>query len=133
MKTGLSEKEIEIISEQVSKFPDVLAVYLLGSAANDVMRQGSDIDLAILTFAGKKITGSELLTLSGNLGYSLGLDFDIGEMSSKNLVYSKEAILTGKCIFTKDKLKTEQKINTLLSMYYNFQIERREVLNAYRK
>ncbi|MCW7472007.1 type VII toxin-antitoxin system MntA family adenylyltransferase antitoxin [Leptospira levettii] len=133
MKTTLSEKEIESIVDYFSKVPEVLAVYLLGSAAKDTMRPGSDIDLAILPFEGISISGTELFKFAGDLGYQLGLDFDLGEMSSRNLVYSKEAIFSGKAILVKDKPKVELRTNTLISMYFNFQIERREVLNAYRK
>ncbi|PJZ36137.1 hypothetical protein CH354_15875 [Leptospira levettii] len=133
MKTTLSEKEIESIVDYFSKVPEVLAVFLLGSAAKDTMRPGSDIDLAILPFEGISISGTELLKFAGDLGYQLGLDFDLGEMSSRNLVYSKEAIFSGKAILVKDKPKVELRTNTLISMYFNFQIERREVLNAYRK
>ncbi|TGL46849.1 nucleotidyltransferase domain-containing protein [Leptospira kemamanensis] len=132
MKTSLSEQEIESIVDYFSKVPEVLAVFLMGSAAKDTMRPGSDIDLAILPFEVKSISGIELLKFTGDLGYQLGLDFDLGEMSSRNLVYSKEAIFSGKAILVKDKPKVELRINTLISMYFNFQIERREVLNAYR-
>ncbi|MCZ8344750.1 MAG: nucleotidyltransferase domain-containing protein [Leptospira sp.] len=132
MKTSLSEQEIESIADYFSKVPEVLAVYLLGSAAKESMRLGSDVDLAILPNEGISISVTELLKFTGDLGYQLGLDFDMGEMSSRNLVYSKEAIFSGKAILIKDKPKVELRINSLLSMYYNFQIERREVLNAYR-
>lgn len=67
----------------------------------------------------------------GDLGYEFGYDFDLGVMSSHNLIYSKEAIFHGKHIHTKDEVVTQFRIYNLLSMYYNFQFERKEVINAY--
>jgi uncharacterized protein len=132
MKIEISHDTIKGIADYFSNKPNVLAIFLLGSAARGELRKESDIDLAILPFNGKEISSLDLFKMVGDLGYSFGYDFDLGVMSSKNLVYAKEAIFHGKRIHTKDEVANQFRVNDLLSMYYNFQIERQEVINAYR-
>ncbi|WCL51190.1 nucleotidyltransferase domain-containing protein [Leptospira sp. GIMC2001] len=132
MKKSLTSEEVSTISNYFSKNSQILAIYLMGSAARESLKPGSDIDLGILPIDGEEVSSSDLMKFIGDLGYELGFDFDLGILGSRNLVYSKEAIFKGRCIFTKDEIATKKKINTLLSMYYNFQFERRDVLNAYR-
>ena len=117
MKTELPQATIQGISDYFSNKSNVLAVFLMGSAARGQLRKDSDIDLAILPFNGKDISSLELFNMVGDLGYAFGYDFDLGVMSSQNLVYAKEAIFQGKRIQTKDELATQFRVNDLLSMY----------------
>lgn len=120
------------ISDYFDSHPSILSVYLLGSTAKGTRRPNSDIDLGIMPFDGTVISSGELLKMIGDLGYKFGYDFDLGLVQSNNLIYAKEAIWTGQCIHNKNKVTTMWKENTLSSMYYNFQIERKVVLDAYR-
>lgn len=131
MKSSLSQAIINEISNYFYNHTNVLSIFLLGSAAKGQLRKDSDIDLAILPFNGTQIKSSDLFKMTGDLGFSFGYDFDLGVMSSQNLVYAKEAIFYGKKIHTKDEVSSQFRINDLLSMYYNFQLERKEVFNAY--
>lgn len=133
MKPSLSPEIISQISAYFVNIKSVDAVYLLGSAARGSMKPGSDVDLALLpNYEESKITSLDLFQVTGELGYQFGLDFDLGLLHSENLVYAKEAIFTGKAIFFRDAMALKRRVNTLLSMYFNFQVERQVVLNAYR-
>ena len=108
------------------------AVFLLGSAVTGKMRLDSDIDIALLPAAGIKIDDKSRMALAADISMASGLNLDIGILSSANLVYAKEAILTGLEIYVKDRVYTDLMTTTLLGMYLTFQDQRREVLDAYR-
>ena len=110
----------------------ILAVYLLGSGARGELRKDSDIDLGLLLFNGETIGAKERADLAGRLSYEMGRTVDIGIVSSKNLVYAKEALLTGKKIFDRDRSRSTVASATLLGMYIRFNEDRKEVLDAYR-
>lgn len=109
----------------------VLAAYLLGSAASGRMRPDSDLDLALMMMPDAKMSSLDRIALAAELGLEAGMVVDIGELSSGNLVYAKEAILTGRRIFTRDAFQADLKACTLLGMYVRFNEDRHEVLHAY--
>jgi predicted nucleotidyltransferase len=83
--------------------PSVLAVFLMGSAAQSKLRSDSDVDIGILLREGVTIPSQELLSMVGDLGYEFGFDFDLGILNSHNLIYSKEAIFKGIQIYNQDE------------------------------
>jgi predicted nucleotidyltransferase len=128
----LDSLTIEKIVKKFQNDSSFCAVYLMGSAARGQMRPDSDIDIALLPAAGKKIDDLKRLALAADISFTSGLKLDIGILSTANLVYAKEAILTGVEIYVKDRVYTDLMTTTLLGMYLDFQDQRREVLNAYR-
>lgn len=128
----LDSQTIKKIAEAFKNNSNVSAVFLFGSAVTDKMRPDSDIDIAILPAAGKKMDDLKRMNLAADIFIASGLKLDIGILSSANLVYAKEAIITGVEIYVKDRVYTDLMTTTLLGMYMAFQDQRREVLNAYR-
>lgn len=120
------------IQRRLAQDNRVLAAYLLGSAASGRMRPDSDLDLALMTMPDAELSSLDRIALAASLGLDLGIVVDIGELSSRNLVYAKEAILAGRRIFTRDLFQADLTACTLLGMYFQFNEERREVLDAYR-
>jgi uncharacterized protein len=110
----------------------ILAAYLLGSAVTGRMRADSDIDLALLMFPGRRMGSLERGDLAAAIAFEIGRDVDIGMLESMNLVYAKEAILTGRRVFDRDPARTDVAETALLGMYAAFNEDRREVLDAYR-
>ncbi|MDH4199597.1 MAG: nucleotidyltransferase domain-containing protein [Spirochaetia bacterium] len=128
----LNSNIVEKIIQTFRDDPRFSAIFLLGSALTDHMRPDSDIDVAVLPFFGKKIDDISRMSLATDFTIASGLKLDIGIISSANLVYAKEAILTGREIYVKDRGYTDLMTATLMGMYLAFQDQRREVLNAYR-
>ena len=128
----LTSERTDRILEQLQKDDRILAAYLMGSAATGNMRPDSDIDLAVLIDGSKNLPELERLKLASDLAFELGIPVDIGEISSKNLVYSKEAVLGGLRIYARNESEADLKISTILGMYMVFNEDRKEVLNAYR-
>ncbi len=112
--------------------PDILAVYLLGSALNSTMRPDSDIDLGLMIKPGSKMSSLIRAKLAGVLSYEMGRNVDLGEVSSSNLVYAREAFFKGKLLYTKDKEMANLYRANLLGMYLQYNIDRQEVVDAYR-
>ncbi len=111
--------------------PDIMALYVLGSAATDSMRPDSDIDLAILYEPGHEHTALQRAEIAADATCTLGRDVDCGELSSRNLVYAREAILKGRRLFARDAFRADSMETNLLGMYTRFNEDRREVLDAY--
>jgi uncharacterized protein len=129
---SFDQDKLLAIQRRLEQDKRVLAAYLLGSAASGRMRPDSDLDLALMTMPEAKMSSRDRIVLAAELGLDLGIVVDIGELSSKNLIYAREAILTGRRIFTRDPFQADLKACTLLGMYCRFNEERQEVLNAYR-
>jgi len=118
--------------EIVSGDTRVLAVYLLGSALRGNLGPQSDIDLALMLEAGTKMSSLERLKIANDLAYKLERSVDLGEVSSANLVYSREAFLSGIPLFQRNPEKVSLRRAGLMGMYIQFNLDRKEVLDAYR-
>ena len=108
------------------------AAYALGSVVRCQLRKSSDIDIALLPASGVTPMPSDLLELAGLLTDIAGRPVDLGVLSSRNLVYAHQAILTGKRVWRRAGAGVDMRIATLLGLYARFQFDRREVLDAYR-
>jgi uncharacterized protein len=129
---NLSEDNIQAIIDEFSGISEILSIFLMGSAVNGVMNKDSDVDIALLPFNEPQTQNLKSMVIKPEFILRLKRNPDIGIISSKNLIYASQAIFYGKCIFTKDQTQHDFRVNTLTSMYLNFQYERREILNAYR-
>jgi len=127
----LPDITIKKIISVLKKDTRVAAAYLLGSAANGELRPDSDIDIAVLTVPRISLTQMDFLKLSSQLEDHCGREVDIGILSSKNLIYTREAILNGKCIYEKDGIYCRLFVATALGLYAQLKTERKEVEDAY--
>jgi predicted nucleotidyltransferase len=127
----LSDITIERIITVLKKDTRIAAAYLFGSAANGDLRSDSDIDIAVLSVPRICLTQMDLLKLSSQLEDHCGREVDIGILSSKNLIYTREAILKGNCIYEIDDIYSRLFAATALGLYAQLKKERREVENAY--
>jgi predicted nucleotidyltransferase len=109
----------------------VLGLYVLGSANSGGMRADSDVDLALMLEPGARMDALERATLAADAAYVLHREVDLGEVSSANLVYSREAILKGCRLMARDEGRVELTEATLLGMYARFHDERKEVAAGY--
>jgi len=114
----LSTKETDNIKALLQGDNRIAALYLLGSAARGTMRADSDVDLAILPAEGCHLGSLERAELAGKLAYAIGRDVDLGLVSSQNLVYSREAILTGRLLFANDRYHAELMAASLLGTVF---------------
>ncbi len=111
--------------------PRIIAVYALGSAVRDELRPDSDLDLALLLAPGAALPAGELIALATKLTEVLERPVDLGLLSTLNLVYLRQAVLTGRCIYQRPVSPAALMVANWLGLYAHFHDERREVLNAY--
>ena len=107
------------------------AAYLLGSAARDQLRGDSDVDVAILVSRGSGLAPDERIALTAELAAIFGRPVDLGLLSTANVVYAKEAVVTGRLLFARHPNVAAEFAMLALSMYASLQESRREVLRAY--
>jgi len=120
-----------ILAHILAKDPRIEAAYLLGSAARNEMHPGSDVDIAVIPVKEIEIDDVARVLLGSELSFATGCTVDLGVMSSRNLVYAREAVLTGRRIFVRDKTVADTAVASLLGMYAAFNEDRAEVLHAY--
>lgn len=122
----------EHVASAFSHDQRVEAVYLLGSAANGQLRPDSDVDIALLTAPGMTINAVDRQTLASKLALTLGREVDVGLLSSANLVYAFQTIMTGRRLFTRNSAHSDITAASLLGLYAQFNSDRQEVCRAYR-
>ena len=128
---NLSQAQTDYLVHELKKHRRIAAAYLLGSVLTTDFRNDSDVDLAILLVPGRKMHLLERLELAANLETHLGHPVDIGILSTRNLVYAKEAIVRGRCIFSRDSAFKNLFAATALSLYVQLHRQRKEVEDAY--
>jgi len=129
--TSISEQAITAAIEALRQTETVSAAYLLGSAARDCLRGDSDVDIAILPSHRGRLSADERITLTAELARVFGRPVDLGVLSTANVVYAKEAVVTGRLLFTRHPRVSAEFAMLALSMYASLQEARREVLLAY--
>jgi predicted nucleotidyltransferase len=128
----LETKILKVCERYLLSDTRILAVFLLGSAARDALKPESDIDIGVMCEFGEAIGQLELAENAANLSYELQRSVDLGLISSSNLVYACEALLTGKVLADKNPDRTALQRAALLGMYLQFNRDRQEVIDAYR-
>jgi len=122
---------LEAVASHLSRHDHVAAAYLLGSAAEERLRSDSDVDIAVLPVTPEGLPLLERLHLAAELSSIVGREVDLGVLTTRNLVYAKEAVTRGRLILDRDHQVTARFEMYALSMYASLQEARREVLRAY--
>jgi uncharacterized protein len=129
---NLGVEELDGLRAMLSRDGRIDAAYLLGSAREGTFRPDSDVDIAVLPAPGVSISTMERLDLAAVLAQAVGRIVDIGILDTANLVYAREAVLGGICIFSASDMRRDLFAATALGLYAQLREERREVENAYR-
>jgi uncharacterized protein len=94
----LSERARRLIVESL---PDVVAIYVFGSAATGQAGPTSDLDLAVLTR--RPIEPRLLYDVARSLEVALGTDVDLVDLLRASTVLKKEVIADGHLIHEADR------------------------------
>lgn len=127
----MNESTLKNIADELRQDPRIQAAFLHGSAVEGILRPDSDVDLALLLAPDESISTQDILELSGKLTSVLGRRVDIGVMDHTNLVYEKEVVCHGQCIFCRDESYRDEFMAHTLSMYVQLRFERRDVERSY--
>lgn len=119
------------VSARLEQEPSLLAAYLLGSAARGSLRPDSDVDIALMPMGNARLGGIFLVHLGGELSELARRPVDLGLLSASNLIYARQALLTGRRIMCRDPLRAGLTEAELLGLAAQLDFERQEIVRAY--
>lgn len=105
-----------------------VAVYLFGSAASGSMREGSDVDVAILPR--EPLEPVLLFDTQTELAERIGRDIDLIDLDRASTVFRKEVLRGGRLILETDHRRRAEFEMYALSDYARLNEERTPVLAA---
>ena len=118
-------------SERFAREPNIVAVWILGSAVTDRLREDSDVDFAIYYTPGtvRDLAAHGALVL--DLERVLGRTVDLGQLSSRNVVYAMQATQQGELLYARDPLEATAFTGRMQSLYLDLKHDRKVVEDAY--
>ncbi len=93
----------EIISNYLTRQPDVAVAFLFGSEASGRSLPGSDVDLALLFYPDKEPSPEQLPDIQDQLTALLKKEVDLVVLNRANPVIRMQILKKGKKIFQRDK------------------------------
>jgi predicted nucleotidyltransferase len=111
--------------------PDVVAIYLFGSAAAGQLRADSDIDLAVLPDT--PVPVAQLWSLAQGLAVSAGRDVDLIDLQSVSTVMRAQVVSTGKRLYCADESLCNEFEDRVYADYARLNEERRYILDDIRE
>ena len=119
-----TNKIIQIISRHI---PEVVAIYLFGSAATGDTNDDSDIDLAVL--ARQRLDPELAYALKTDLSIAFKRDIDLVDMLDADSVTAAQVILTGNLLFQSDSKACGIFETSALGQYLQLNQERQGILD----
>jgi len=129
---NLSPSVLEKCEQRFREEPDLLAVWGIGSAFSGRLRDDSDVDFALLYKRDSRSDTVRLGKLSVDLESILGMRVDLGRLSTRNLVYTHQAISAGTLLYQRSPELVHEFVGRALSLYLDLKQDRKEVEEAYR-
>ncbi len=94
----LNRKLILKIKQSLSKRPEILGTYVLGSAVSGNVHQESDFDLAVVVKNKEKISDNQVYDLLSHIQFPKDLDLSVIDKNSSPL-FLFQAISKGQCVY----------------------------------
>lgn len=113
------------------RLPDVIAVYLFGSASTDKMTSSSDLDIAVLV--NRHLDTDIAYELKTDLASNFKRDVDLVDMLLADSVTSAQVILTGELLFVGDAKACAVFETSALAKFLQLNEERRGILEDIEK
>lgn len=117
--------------ERFAREPNIMAVWMLGSAVTDRLREDSDVDFAIYYKPGtvRDLAAHGALVL--DLERALGRTVDLGQLRSRNVVYAVQATQKGELLYARDPQEAIAFTGRMQSLYLDLKHDRKIVEDAY--
>jgi predicted nucleotidyltransferase len=122
---------IDSCIKRFAKESNLMAVWILGSAVTDRLRDDSDVDFALYYRPGSQLDLAAYGQLVLDLERILGRTVDLGRLSSRNVVYAVQATQNGKLIFAPDPQEAIAFASRMQSLYLDLKQDRKIVEEAY--
>lgn len=120
---------VEMLREAV---PDVVAVYVFGSAVTGEMHAQSDVDLAFLPPRGP-LPAFERFTLQERVAAAIGCSVDLVDLRSASTVMRMQVVSKGRLLYESDPDERGRFEDYAFSSYVRLNEERRAILEQIRR
>lgn len=115
-----------IVQFLLERYPDLIAIYLFGSYAEETQTIESDIDLAILPV--KPLNPGEQWRLSQQLACILNCNVDLIDLKRTSTVMQMQTISRGKNLYESNRFKRESFEDYVFSSYARLNEERKGII-----
>ena len=122
-----SSNKKEIVKLILAELPSTQAVYLYGSMARNEGRADSDVDIAVVQM--QPLDANTVMLLRSKLGVLLGRDIDMLDMRRASTEMAFQALAGSVCLFGGNDVDVAIYETSLMSMYSDLTIERRDILS----
>jgi uncharacterized protein len=124
---GMREPSAERIVDVVRReLPEVVAIYLFGSAARGRSREGSDLDIAVLPV--EELPSLSRWEAQERIASVLGKSIDLVDLQSASTVLRAQVVATGQLLDDSNPPARKRFEGQALTAYARLNEERREIL-----
>jgi len=127
----LDPSTVDQCARRFAEESGLLAVWLMGSAVSDRLREDSDVDFALCYQPGVGLDLEAHGKLLLDLESILGCQVDLGLVNSRNLVYAVQATQAGNLIYAPEPQKAWAIASRMQSLYLDLKQARKVVEEAY--
>ncbi len=127
MAAQLSRENINNIIELLINKLSPVFIIIFGSAAKDMLREDSDIDVAF--FSDKIYSKYEVFIAGQKLAAILGRDVDLIDIKKASTVFKAQILSNGKIIYSRDEVQTKIFYMEAYGEYCKLNEERKEILD----
>jgi uncharacterized protein len=127
----LSEDQIETIKTYLLKKVEPYVIILFGSAAQERLRQDSDLDLAFLS--DRRFSAYELFMVAQELADLMKRDVDLIDLNKASTVLKAQIVGTGKVLLNRDDYRRMVFQMDTLKEYASLNEERQLILENFKK
>jgi predicted nucleotidyltransferase len=114
----MSHPDIKFLRNVFSKYPDIQAVYLFGSAASGSAREESDLDLAIIPLSAE--VREQKMDILEDLARHGFCEVDLVFLDDKDIVLRYEAVRQNKVIYQKPGFDRGATYSKIIRQYLDF-------------
>lgn len=125
MNAGLRKQITDFIVEKVD--PDFIVLF--GSQVTGITHPGSDVDIAFYK-PQHELSAFEILGLATELANIIKIKVDLVDLDNASTVFKAQVFSTGEPLHIASQFDFDEYQMIALSMYYNFDVERREILKS---
>ena len=116
----------EIIINQLTKLiPNIKAIYIFGSQADNTASAQSDVDIAFLS--DEQLDKVKIWEISNEIAFLLKKDVDLIDIKDTNTIFKVQILSTADRIYCTDIQNVEAYESLAYSFYVRFKEERKEI------
>ncbi len=126
-----NDRLISTIRKFFENIPNIVAVYLFGSAVQNGTKKPRDIDIAVLFQYPRVPDGLKLIELQGELSDLLHKSVDLVALNNASPILMMQVLKKGKCILERNRTLHMKFLVQVVARYEDLKITRRPIEDAF--